>query len=208
MKLVLNNSNLVFSKKEKTFTANLQGGYALKKTYPWGTNWAVLLDIVTNEFGSDAAPQSILGTSIIDDATIVRMTISFLASIKGSSFSLITGGLEYTRCKIVLHSSGAVLFWNSGNVIERTLSVGEKVDTDIIVGCRRTSKIQPFLGKYAGIYIANNISAENLRAFLDKPLDFATNSYVPENIDGLVWKDSIGNVDLELSNTAIIGELD
>lgn len=207
MKVIFRNTKLEFETQMPIKVADLVGGYALKNAYPWGTNWAVLLDIVTGELGSDTYPQSIFGTSITGDATRAILTRNFLASIKGSRPSNITQGLQYTRCKIAIHSSGAVLFWNAGNVIEKTLSVGENEDTDIIVGCRRTSKTQPFLGKYAGIYIANNISAENLMAFLDKPLDFATNSYVPENINGLVWKDSIGNVDLTLSNEAVVTEI-
>lgn len=207
MKVIFRNTKLEFETQMPIKVADLVGGYALKNTYPWGTNWAILLDIVTNEWGSDAAPQAILGTSITGDTTRVILTRSFITSIKNGSTSTITNGLQYTRCKIAIHSSGSVLFWNAGNVIEKTLSVGEAEDTDIIVGCRRTTKTQPFLGKYAGIYIANNISAENLKAFLDKPLDFATNSYVPENIVGLVWKDSIGNVDLTLSNDAVVNEI-
>lgn len=207
MKVIFRNTKLEFETRMPIKVADLVGGYALKNTYPWGTNWAILLDIVTNELGSNAAPQSILGTSITGDATRVILTSGFIASIKGGSLHKITDGLEYTRCKIVIHSSGSVLFWNAGNVNELTLSAGAVEDTDIIVGCRRTTKSQPFLGKYAGIYIANNISAENLRAFLDKPINFATNSYVPENINGLVWKDPIGNVDLTLSNEAVVNEI-
>lgn len=207
MKVIFRNTKLVFESPKPIKVADLVGGYALKKTYPWETNWAILLDIVTNEWGSDAAPQSIFGSSITGDITRIQFTRNFLASIKNGAPAVINQGLQYTRCKIAIHSSGAVLFLNAGNVIEKTLSVGEVKDTDIIVGCRRTTKVQPYLGKYAGIYIANNISAENLRVFLDKPLDFATNSYVPENIDGLVWKDSIGNVDLTLSNEAVVTEI-
>lgn len=207
MKVIFRNTKLEFESHKPIKVADLVGGYALKKDYPLGTNWAILVDILTEELGADANQQSILGTSITGDITRFILTRNFQASIKGSKPQSITEGIEYSRCKIVIHSSGAVLFWNAGNVIEKTLSVGAVEDTDIMVGCRRTTKTQPFLGKYAGIYIANNISAENLRAFLDKPLDFATNSYVPENIEGLIWKDSVGNVDLELSNTAIIGEL-
>ena len=207
MKVIFRNTKLEFETQMPIKVADLVGGYALKTDYPWETNWAILLDIVTNELGSNAAPQAILGTSITGDTTRVVLTSSFLAAIKGGSLSKITDGLAYTRCKIVIHSSGSVLFWNAGNVSEFTLSAGAVKDTDLIVGCRRTSKSQPFLGKYAGIYIANNISAENLRAFLDKPLNFATNSYVPENIIGLVWKDSIGNVDLTLSNEAVVNEI-
>lgn len=207
MKVIFRNTKLVFESQKPIKVADLVGGYALKNTYPWGTNWAILLDIVTNEWGSDAAPQAIFGTSITGDTTRVMLTRSFIASIKEGNLSKIADGLEYTRCKIVIHSSGSVLFWNAGNVSKVTLSAGAVEDTDIIVGCRRTTKIQPYLGKYAGIYIANNISAENLMAFLNKPLDFATNSYVPENIEGLVWKDSIGNVDLTLSNEAVVNEI-
>ena len=207
MKVIFKNTKLVFESQGPIKVADLVEGYALKKDYPWGTNWAVLVDILTEELGADANQQAILGTSITGDITRFILTKNFLATIKGSTPQKITEGIEYSRCKIVIHSSGAVLFWNAGNVIEKTLSVGAAEDTDIIVGCRRTTKIQPFLGKYAGIYIANNISAENLRAFLDKPLDFATNSYVPENINGLVWKDSIGNVDLTLSNEAVVTEI-
>ena len=204
MKVIFRNTKLEFETQMPIKVADLVGGYALKKDYPWETNWAILLDIVTNERGSDTAPQSILGTSITGDTTRVMLTRSFITAIKGGSLTAITDGLEYTRYKIVIHSSGSVLFWNAGNVSEFTMSAGAVEDTDIMVGCRRTTKSQPFLGKYAGIYIANNISAENLKAFLDKPLDFATNSYVPENIEGLVWKDSIGNVDLTLSNEAVV----
>lgn len=207
MKVIFRNTKLEFESPKPIKVADLVKGYALKNTYQWGTNWSVLLDIVTNEWGSDAAPQAIFGTSITADATRVMLTRNFLASIKNGAAGVINQGLQYTRCKIAIHSSGAVLFWNAGNVIEKTLSVGATEDKDLIVGCRRTSKTQPFLGKYAGIYIANNISAENLRAFLDKPLDFANNSYVPENINGLVWKDSIGNVDLTLSNEAVVTEI-
>ena len=207
MKVIFRNTKLEFETQIPIKVADLVGGYALKKDWPWGTNWAILLDIVTGERGSDAAPQAIFGSSITGDITRVIMTRSFLASIKNGSQSSIAEGLQYTRYKIAIHSSGAVLFWNTGNATEKTFSVGEVEDKDIIVGCRRTTKVQPFLGKYAGIYIANNISAENLRAFFDKPLDFATNSYVPENIDGLVWKDSIGNVDLTLSNDAVVTEI-
>lgn len=207
MKVIFRNTKLEFESPKPIKVADLVKGYALKNTYQWGANWSVLLDIVTNEWGSDAAPQAIFCTSITVDATRVMLTRNFLASIKNGAAGVINQGLQYTRYKIAIHSSGAVLFWNAGNVIEKTLSVGEVKDTDIIVGCRRTSKSQPYLGKYAGIYIANNISAENLRAFLDKPLDFATNSYVPENINGLVWKDSIGNVDLTLSNEAVVTEI-
>lgn len=207
MKVIFRNTKLVFESQEPIKVADLVEGYALKKDYPWETNWAILVDILTEEWGSDANQQAILGTSITGDATRFILTRNFQASIKGSTPQKITEGIEYSRCKIVIHSSGAVLFWNAGNVIEKNLSVGEVENKDLIVGCRRTTKIQPFLGKYIGIYIANNISAENLRAFLDKPLDFATNSYVPENIEGLVWKDSIGNVDLTLSNEAVVNEI-
>lgn len=207
MKVIFRNTKLVFESQKPIKVADLVGGYALKNTYPWETNWAILLDIVTNEWGSEAAPQAIFGTSITGDTTRVMLTRSFIASIKEGNLSKIADGLEYTRCKIVIHSSGSVLFWNAGNVSKVTLSAGAVEDTDIIVGCRRTTKTQPYLGKYAGIYIANNISAENLMAFLNKPLDFATNSYVPENIEGLVWKDSIGNVDLTLSNEAVVNEI-
>lgn len=204
MKVIFRNTKLEFETQMPIKVADLVGGYALKKDYPWETNWAILLDIVTNERGSNTAPQAILGTSITGDVTRVMLTSSFITAIKGGSLTKITDGLEYTRCKIVIHSSGSVLFWNAWNVSEFTMSAGAVEDTDIMVGCRRTTNSQPFLGKYAGIYIANNISAENLKAFLDKPLDFATNSYVPENIEGLVWKDSIGNVDLTLSNEAVV----
>ena len=207
MKVIFRNTKLEFEAQMPIKVADLVGGYALKKTYPWGTNWAVLLDIVTGELGSDANPQSIFGTSITSDSSRVVLTKNFLASIKGGSYNNISEGLAYNRCKIVIHSSGAILFLNAGNVSELTSPAGEVEDIDFIVGCRRTSKTQPFLGKFAGIYVANNISAGNLNAFLDKPLDFATNSYVPENIDGLVWKDSIGNVDLTLSNEAVVNEI-
>lgn len=207
MKVIFRNTKLVFESQKPIKVADLVGGYALKNTYPWGTNWAVLLHILTGELGADNNQQAIFGTSITSDATRIILTKNLLASIKGSSPENISKGLAHTRLKIVIHSSGAVLFWNAGNVSELTKSTGEVEDTGIIVGCRRTTKTSPFLGKYAGIYIANNISAENLRAFLDKPLDFSTNSYVPENIDGLVWKDSIGNVDLTLSNEAVVNEI-
>ena len=207
MKVIFRNTKLEFEAQKPIKVADLVGGYALKKDYPWETNWAILVDILTEEWGSDANQQAILGTSITGDATRFILTRSFLASIKGMTPKKITEGIEYSRCKILIHSSGSILFWNAGNVSEFTMSVGAVEDTDLIVGCRRTTKIQPFLGKYAGIYIANNISAENLRAFLDKPLNFATNSYVPENINGLVWKDSIGNVDLTLSNEAVVNEI-
>lgn len=207
MKVIFRNTKLEFETQMPIKVADLVGGYALKNAYPWGTSWAVLVDILTGELGSDAAPQAIFGTSITNDTTRATLTKNIITSIKGGAPQKITEGIEYSRCKIAIHSSGSVLFWNSGNVIEKTLSVGENEDTDIMVGCRRTSKTQPFLGKYAGIYIANNISAENLRAFLDKPLDFATNSYVPKNINGLVWKDSIGNLDLTLSNEAVVTEI-
>lgn len=207
MKVIFRNTKLEFETQMPIKVADLVGGYALKKDYPWETNWAILLDIVTNELGSGTAPQAIFGSSITADITRVALTRNFVTSIKNGSLSNIAEGLQYTRYKIAIHSSGAVLFWNAGNVSEFTLSAGAVEDTDIIVGCRRTTKAQPFLGKYAGIYIANNISAENLRAFLDKPINFATNSYVPENIEGLVWKDPIGNVDLTLSNEAVVNEI-
>ena len=207
MKVIFRNTKLEFETQKPIKVADLVGGYALKNTYPWGTNWAILLHIVTGELGSNAVPQAIFGTSITNDATRAILTSSLLTSIKGSSPAKLADALAYTRYKIVIHSSGAILFWNAGNVSESTNRVGANEDTDIIVGCRRTTKSQPFLGKYAGIYIANNISAENLKAFLDKPLDFATNSYVPENINGLVWKDSIGNVDLTLSNEVVVNEI-
>ena len=207
MKVIFRNTKLEFETQMTIKVADLVGGYALKNTYPWETNWAILLDIVTGEYGSDANQQAILGTSITGDATRIVFTRNLVASIKGSVPKNISQGLQYTRCKFAIHSTGSVLFWNAGNVTEKTFSVGEAEDTDLIVGCRRTTKTQPFLGKYAGIYIANNISAENLRAFFDKPLDFATSSYIPENINGLVWKDSIGNVDLTLSNEAVVTEI-
>lgn len=207
MKVIFRNTKLEFEAQMPIKVADLVGGYALKNTYQWETNWAILLDIVTGELGSDTYQQSIFGTSITGDATRAILTSSFQTSIKGSVPAKIADGLAYTRCKIVIHSSGAILFWNAGNVSESTNTVGEIEDKDLIVGCRRTTKSQPFLGKYAGIYIANNISAENLRAFLERPLDFATNSYVPQNIEGLVWKDSIGNVDLTLSNEAVVTEI-
>lgn len=207
MKVIFRNTKLEFETQMPIKVADLVGGYALKNTYPWETNWAVLLDIVTGELGSDTYVQAIFGTSITGDVTRAILTSSFLTTIKGGTLKKFADGVAYTRYKIVIHSSGALLFLNAGNVIEKTLSVGENEDKDLIVGCRRTNKSQPFLGKYAGIYIANNISAENLRSFLDKPLDFATNSYVPENIEGLVWKDSIGNVDLTLSNEAVVTEI-
>lgn len=207
MKVIFRNTKLEFETQMSIKVADLVGGYALKNTYPWGTNWAILLDIVTGELGSDANQQAIFGTSITGDVTRLILTKNFLSAIKNGALKNINKGLAHTRQKIVLHSSGNGLFWNAGNVIESTQPVGEAEDIDIMVGCRRTTKTQPFLGKYAGIYIANNMSAENLRAFLDKPLDFATNSYVPENINGLVWKDSIGNVDLTLSNEVVVNEI-
>lgn len=207
MKVIFRNTKLEFEAQMPIKVADLVGGYALKNTYPWGTNWAVLLDIVTGgDLGNSTHQQAIFGTSITGDATRAILTSSIQTSIKGSTPAKLASVVVYTRYKIVIHSSGAILFWNAGNVSESTNTVGEIEDKDLIVGCRRTNKSQPFLGKYAGIYIANNISAENLRAFLDKPLDFATNSYVPENIEGLVWKDSIGNVDLTLSNEAVVNE--
>lgn len=207
MKVIFRNTKLEFETQMSIKVADLVGGYALKKDYPWETNWAILLDIVTNEWGSDAAPQAILGNSITGDTTRVILTRSFIASIKGGSVSKIADGLEYTRCKIVIHSSGSVLFWNAGNVSEFTLSAGAVEDTDIMVGCRRTTKTYPYLGKYAGIYIANNVSADSLKTFLDNPMQYANHAYLPGSIDGLTWKDSVGNIDLTLSNEAVITEV-
>ena len=141
MKVIFRNTKLEFEAPMPIKVADLVGGYALKKDYPWETNWAILVDILTEEWGSDAAQQAILGTSITEDETRVVLTRNFLASIKGNMPSIITQGLQYTRCKIAIHSSGAVLFWNAGNVIEKTISVGEKENTDLIVGCRRTRPI-------------------------------------------------------------------
>lgn len=208
MKLVLNNSNLVFSKKEKTFTANLQGGYALFENYPFTENTCIILDFVT---GSDVASQQrVMNTSKFRDASYIDI-ISAVTSCSLRNGKVFNPGLYEilvnTRYKVLFGFGGFSYYVGNNGPIEKDFTGSTGIDKDLMFGCRRITKTLPFLGKYVAIYIHDNVSKAQAASVYENPSEGASHIYLPKNINGLVWKDSVGNVDLELSNTAIIGEL-
>lgn len=209
MKLVLNNSNLVFSNKEKTFTANLQGGYALFENYPFTENTCIILDFVT---GSDVeSRQRVMNTSKLRDASYIDIVSRVTeGSLRNNSkiFNPTTHEiLVNTRYKVLFGFGGFSYYVINDKPIEKDYTGSTGIDKDLMFGCRRTTKTLPFLGKYVAIYIHDNVSKAQAASVYENPSEGASHIYLPEHINGLIWKDSVGNVDLTLSNEAVVTEI-
>ena len=210
MKIIVRNSSLIFETSKKQYSANLSGGYAINEQVALSENSCVLIDFTTgNSTGDGSNWQTLFNGNTIGDGTWVAIhgdTIGCLYKA-GAEATIASSIKPNTRFKILLSLSGKTYFSYGNLKLEKTLTAGSGTDNSQIFGCRRKTKTSPFLGTYNGIYIKENLNVEGFEAWYNNPEDGCSHMYLPENINGLVWKDSIGNVDLTLSNEAVVTEI-
>lgn len=210
MKIIVRNSSLIFETSKKQYSANLSGGYAINEQVALSENSCVLIDFTTgNNTGDGMNFQTLFNGNTIGDGTWVTIHGDTIGcSYKAGAVDTIANLIKpNTRFKILFSLSGKTYFSYGNFKLEKTLTAGSGPDNSQIFGCRRKSKTSPFLGTYNGIYIKENLNVEDFEAWYNNPEDGCSHMYLPENINGLVWKDSIGNVDLTLSNEAVVTEI-
>lgn len=210
MKIIVRNSSLVFETPKKQYSANLSGGYAINEQVALSENSCILIDFTTgNSTGDISNWQTLFNGNTISDGTWVVIHSSTIGCLyKAASEDTIANFIKpNTRFKILFSLSGKTYFSFNDFKLKKTLTAGSGTDNSQIFGCRRKTKTSPFLGTYNGIYIKENLNEEDFEAWYNNPEDGCSHMYLPENIDGLVWKDSIGNVDLTLSNEAVVTEI-
>lgn len=210
MKIIVRNSSLVFETFKNQYSADLSGGYAINEQGALPENSCILIDFTTgNNTGDSINPQTLFNGNATGDGTRILLHGDTLASLykNASEVTIANYIAPNTRFKILFSLSGKTYFSHNGYKLEKVLTAGSGIDNVQMFGCRRKHKTHPFLGTYNGIYIKENIKDEEIEAWYNNPEDGCSHMYLPENINGLVWKDSIGNIDLTLSNEAVVNEI-
>ena len=210
MKIIVRNSSLIFETSKKQYSANLSGGYAINEQVALSENSCVLIDFTTgNSTGDGSNWQTLFNGNTIGDGTwIVIHGNSIGCLYKAGAEATIANSIKpNTRFKILFSLGGKTYFSYGNSTVAKTLTAGSGTDNSQIFVCRRKTKTSPFLGTYNGIYIKENLNEKDFEAWYNNPEDGCSHMYLPENIAGLVWKDSIGNVDLTLSNEAVVTEI-
>lgn len=210
MKIIVRNSSLVFETQKKQYSANLSGGYAINEQVALSENSCILIDFTTgNSTGDGSNWQTLFNGNTIGDGTWVIIHGNTIGCFykNGTEYTIANFIKPNTRFKILFSLSGKTYFSHDDYKLEKALTAGSGTDNSQIFGCRRKTKTSPFLGTYNGIYIKENLNEGDFEAWYNNPKDGCSHMYLPENINGLVWKDSIGNVDLTLSNEAVVTEI-